>query len=130
MNAPSVDLKDHLESAGLGLVFITNLFVGEEPDSPDNCVTIFDTPGFGRQMTMQKGEEYHRPSVQIRVRNNGYQAAYSILADIVTELHALNHQTINGTIYEVIKCVTEPAPFGKDENGRHWWIANFDIQRH
>ena len=130
MNAPSVDLKDHLEDAGLGLVFGTNLFVGEEPASPDNCVTIFDTPGFGRQTTMQRGEEYHRPSVQVRSRNNDYRAGYSALADIVDELHALGHREINGTTYEVIMCVTEPAPLGKDENGRHWWIANFDIQRH
>lgn len=46
MNAPSVDIKDMLEAeSSLGLTFTSDLFVGHEPNTPDETVTIFDTPG-------------------------------------------------------------------------------------
>lgn len=129
MNAPSVDIKDILEAADLGLTFRTNLFVGKEPASPDNCVTVFDTPGGERQTTYEQGEDYHRPSIQIRARNNGYLEGYAFIQAVAAELHALGPETVNGSTYNVIKCMQEPFLLGQDENGRFWWVANFDIQR-
>jgi len=46
MNPSSIDIRDILiaHTPTLGLTFATNLLIGLEPESPDNVVTIFDTP--------------------------------------------------------------------------------------
>jgi len=130
MNPPSEDLKDILEGiSALGLAFPTNLFVGEEPSEPDTCVTIFDTPGYPPQLTFTQGENYFRPSVQIRVRGRNYLTAYSLINDIKEELHGLGPEVINGAVYTVIMCNQEPFLLDFDKNNRPRFVVNFDLQR-
>jgi hypothetical protein len=130
MNAPSVDISEILEAiSSLGLTFGTNLFIGREPTTPDNTVTIFDTPGSPPQLTYAQGENYYYPSIQIRVRNNSYINGYNSIKAIMDELHAYGPEAINGTVYNLIKCSQDPFLIDYDENGRARWICNFDIQR-
>ena len=131
MNAPSVDIKDILEAeSSLGLTFATNLFVGYEPPTPDECVTIFDTPGFPTQLTLGgDGDDYFYPSVQIRVRSNSYIDGWDLIQDITTVLHGLSQEPWNATLYSVIKCSSGPAMLDWDNNNRPRFIVNFDIQR-
>lgn len=131
MNAPTQDIKDILEAdPGLGLIFATDLFVGKEPTEPDDCVTIFDTPGFPPQLTFNKGEDYFYPSIQIRVRNRSYQNGWTLAENIRILLHGKGHETWNGTVYELIQCINGPMLLDWDENGRARFILNFNIQRH
>ena len=129
MNAPSVDIADILAAAGLGLTFATNLFVGEEPDSPNSCVTIFDTPGSPAQLTMTQGEDYYYPVVQVRVRGATFQTGYALMDGVRAALHGLNHKAWNGTNYQMIKCIQEPSLLDYDERQRPRWVATFEIQR-
>ena len=131
MNAPSVDIKDMLEAvSALGLTFATNLFIGKEPPMPNNCVTVFDTPGFPPQATLGIGDDdYYYPSVQIRVRNNDYLTGWALIQSILTSLHGRAQETWNGTLYSVILCSSGPVPLGWDENERIWFIINFNLQR-
>jgi len=130
MNPCSVDIKDMLESeSSLGLTFASNLFIGREPTSPDNCVTIFDTPGGAPQQTYVQGEDYYYPSVQIRVRNNDYLTGWDLINDIKMLLHNKSQETWNGTLYSAIACSIEPALLDWDENGRARFVTTFDIQR-
>jgi hypothetical protein len=131
VNAPSEDIKDILVAqSSLSLTFTENLFVGKEPDSPDDCVTIFDTGEFPPQLTLAKGENYYYPTVQIRVRNNAYINGYNLISDIRDVLHALNHETWNSTVYELIECASGPEFLDWDENNRARFVVNFNIQRH
>jgi len=131
MNIPSEDIKDILgASSSLGLTFATDLFIGKEPDNPDSCVTLFDTGEFPPQLTSTKGENYYYPTVQIRVRNNVYLTGYNLISDIRDVLHALNHETWNNTIYELIECASGPEFLDWDENDRARFVVNFNIQRH
>ena len=130
MNPASKDVKDLLEAEGsLGLTFKTNLFVGNEPTEPDDCVTIFDTPGSPPQLTLAKGEDYFYPSIQIRVRDRDYLYGWDLMNDIKTLLHGWGQDTINGTYYAVIRCTQEPSLLDWDENGRARFVTTFDIQR-
>lgn len=130
MNAASVDIKDMLEAdSGLALTFATDLFIGKEPPEPDNCVTIFDTPGFPPQLTFAKGENYYFPSVQIRVRNREYLEGWDLANDIKIYLHGRAQETWNGTLYSVIYASSEVALFDWDEKLRVRFIVNFNIQR-
>ena len=130
MNPASEDIKYLLEGeSSLGLVFQTDLFIGTEPDMPNDCVTIFDTPGRPPQLTLTKGEDYFYPSVQIRVRHSNYVDGYKLMHDIRTFLHGTNHETVNGTMYTLIKCSIEPSHLGQDSRKREWFVATFDLQR-
>ena len=130
MNATSVDIKEMLEAESvLALIGGTNLFVGREPATPDNCVTIFDTPSYPPQLTYNKDEFYEYPSVQIRVRNNKYQDGWDLISSIMVLLHGLAHETWNETYYSLIQCSGGMALLDWDENNRARFIVNFNIQR-
>ena len=130
MNTPADDIKDMLvaESA-LALTFGTNLFVGREPDTPPDCVTVFDTTAGAPQLTLTGHDDYYRPSIQVRVRNRRYVTGWTLAHNIVAALHARSQQTWNGTRYTFIQCSSGPALLEWDENNRIKFIVNFNIQR-
>lgn len=130
MNAPSVDIKDMLEAeSSLGLTFATDLFIGQEPNTPDDTVTIFDTVGFPDQLTLDATEKYEYPSVQIRVRNNDYIAGWNLINEIRDSLHGRGQETWNGTLYTVIIAMGGPALLDWDDSSRARFIINFNLQR-
>jgi len=129
MNMPSEDIKDMLEAeSSLGLAFQTNLFIAREPADPNNCVTIFDTPGFPPMITYDKAK-YEYPSIQIRVRNTSYQDGMELAQNIADYLHLKSQETWNNTYYTIIKCMGNPALLDWDENKRARIIINFNLQR-
>jgi hypothetical protein len=128
MNMPSVDVKDILEEeSSLALTFGTDLYINREPKIPDDCVTIFDTPGSTPAMTMAD-DSYYYPSVNIRVRGAKSQDAMSLAQSIRDKLHGRSHETINDTYYSVMIC-SEPSLLDWDENNRARYIINVEIQR-
>lgn len=129
MNVPSEDIKDMLEAeSSLGLTFATNLFIGKEPPTPDDCVTIFDTFGSPPQLTLDN-QKYENPSIQIRVRSVDYKTGWNLIADIVDVLHGQAQETWNTTLYSVIYATNSPALLDWDDNDRCRFIVNFNIQR-
>ena len=128
MNPASEDIKDMLV-ADTSLVFATDLFIAKEPAKPDNCVTIVDTPGFPNQLTYNGTEIYQYPSIQIRVRNRVYLTGWTLANTIMDLLHGRAQETVNGTLYSLIRAMGEPVPLHWDENDRIIFIINFNIQR-
>ena len=129
MNSVSEDVKDMLEDKSeLGLVFSENLFIGREPTTPDDCVTLFDTPGSNPQLTLDNAA-YEYPSMQIRVRSNDYSTGYALAEDIKTSLHGQAQETWNGTLYSVIQVSNGPFLLGWDDNDRCLFIINLTMQR-
>ena len=130
MDAPSVDIKDMLVAdTSLSLTFATNLFVGKEPGKPDNCVTIYDTPGFPPYLGLGGEVGYEYPSIQIIVRNTKQATAWNLIERIKDSLHGRNHQTWNGTLYMLIACSSGPALLEWDDNNNCKFVINFNIQR-
>lgn len=130
MNATSIDIKDMLESeSSLGLTFGTNLFIGREPATPSNTVTIFDTAGFRPDLHMEASDKYERPSIQIRVRNVSYETGWDLINEIKDSLHGRAHETWNGTYYSVIYCSSDIAFLDWDNNNRVRFVVNFSLQR-
>jgi len=130
MNAASKDIKDMLvaESA-LALSLGTTLHLHREPDTPDDCVTIYDTPSYPPDMMYNKEEVYYRSSVQIRVRNSDPDVGMALARDIMDALHNRAQETWNATLYTVIQAMGEPATLAWDENNRVIIIINFNLQR-
>lgn len=129
MNPASLDVRDILAAAGLGLTVGTNLFIGEEPTTPANCTTIYDTPGYAPMLTMDRTERYDRPAIQVKVRNTSYIDAQTLIEAIKVELHGKAHFSQGGARYELIKCDQDPFLLGKNESGWSMWVCNFSIQR-
>ena len=131
MNVVSEDIKDMLEGeSSLELIYGTNLYLGKEPKTPKDTVTIFDTVGYAPQLTLGgQGVDYFYPSIQIRVRNKKYLTGWSLIQDIRTALHGRAHETWNGTLYTVIYCANGPALLDWDENNLVRFIINFNLQR-
>lgn len=130
MNVPSEDIKDYLVAeSSLDLTFGTNIFIGVEPTTPDNTVTIFDLMGDMPEMTFDGNSHYYRPSIQIRVRNNDYRAGWELIDDIKDTLHGLGPLVINSTTYTLIECVLEPGFLERDENERFKFVTTINLQR-
>jgi len=131
MNSPSTDIRDMLVAdATLGLTFATNLFIGKEPANPENCVTIFDTPGFPPYLGLAGEVGYEYPSIQIRVRNRGYINGWNLIEKIKNSLHGRAQDTLcSPTVYTIIYCSSGPALLDWDDNGNVRLIVNFNLQR-
>jgi hypothetical protein len=129
MNSSSYDIKDMLVAeSSLGLVYAANLFIGKEPSTPNNCVTIFDSVGFKPQLTLDN-QRYEYPSVQIRVRNSNYLDGWNMIEKIKTSLHGRAQETWNGTLYSVIYCFISPTFLRWDENNRAQFVSTYNINR-
>jgi hypothetical protein len=93
-----------LVDLGLGSLYNANLtwpvYVGVEPNVPDEVVTVFDTAGrmLGSLMTGQQ-QEMH--GVQVRVRARTQEAGYTKCRQIAVGLDAVTLRTITigGTTY-------------------------------
>lgn len=128
MNSVADDIRALIES-NTSLVLGTDLFVGIQPDTPSNCITVADTPGMPREYTMTPGTEYYKPSVQIRSRNVTYLGGYTALFDVLAILEGLAHFDLSGSTYELIHVSAEPAFLGQDDKGNSLFAATFNIQR-
>ena len=126
MNPPSQDISDILVGAGVG-TFGTDLFISKEPDSPDACVTIFDTGGFDPVANYV----YDFPTVQIRIRGGKmeYQTAFAKAQDVKDTLHGLSGETWNSTKYVGIWAQGDIIFVGYDESNRPVLTVNFRVHR-
>lgn len=129
MNSPSVDIKDMLVAvSALDLTFGSTLFIGKEPASPHQCVTIYDTPGKPTALNMDSSEKYYYPSVQVRVRSDQYLTGWNLINDIKEALHGRAHETWNSCTYELIES-SEASMLTWDDNERVIFIININLQR-
>lgn len=95
------------------------VYATQEPDKPDNCVTIFDTAGrvYGRLMPTGVVVEHY--GIQIRVRSadhkTGYQKATSI-ADALDQNVYFRTVQIDSNQYLVytISRTTQVLPIGEE----------------
>ena len=130
MNAPSIDIADLLilSSSGLSFVQGTDLFIGQEPDIPDECITIYDRPGFAPENII---EVYDKPGFMVRIRGakKDYSGAYNNAQDIKEYLHKMADETINATRYIGIWAEGDANFIGYDDNNRPIFTLNFICHR-
>lgn len=75
------EVVDYLETEGVG-TFGTDLFIGYEPTTPTNTVTLYPTGG---RPPKTDGKEY--PSIQVRIRSEDYPTGYNKAMEIYRLLH-------------------------------------------
>ena len=127
MNSPAVDIAGILATAGVGTIS-TDLFVSEQPKTPDECVTVFDTGGF----PPESNYVYRKPTVNVRVRGKrgGYRNAYAVAKSIVDALHDKTNEDIDSANRIIaIWCMGDIIALGKDDDERPLLSVNFRIHR-
>ncbi len=131
MNPASLDLVNMLVAeSDITLTFAVDIFVGKEPAIPNDCVTVFDTPGKPAGLDLKGNTKYYFPSCQIRVRNTGYTAGWNLINQIKELLHGEHHNEVWGSMkYQKIECVQEPFLLDWDEKGRARFVTTFNIER-
>ena len=129
MKSSSEDIKDMILAEMPELVFGEILHISREPISPENTITIYDTPSAPPMLTYKRGEEYEYPAIQVRVRNIDFQTGWDLAERIKNILHARGREVWNDVYYSIIACSSGPNMLGWDENDRVLITVNFEIQR-
>lgn len=126
MNAPSIDIKNIIVASEIeGYTFGTNLFVGSQPDKPNNCITIFDTPGDEAYQDFT-----YKPSFQVMIRNSSFTNGYALAHSIKELLHNFSNTTVGGTWYLQILATSDILHIGKDKSKRRELFSiNFAVER-
>lgn len=100
------------------------IFVGQEPEAPDDTITIY--PAGGQAYTDVLGEN-HR--LQVRVRNTSYEACHETIRDVFIALHDLQGN-LQGIPVARVTSLAPPSPIGQDtdEQGGRWRFTQlFDV---
>lgn len=131
MNPTSQDIATLLENySSFSYALGTDLYFSRIPLSPQDCVTIMDSPGEPPMLQYVKTRsDYHYSGVTVYVRNTDYVTGYTEALSISEYLHGIAHTVVGGTYYVLIKATGEPMLLEYDKNDRAVIIVNFEVQR-
>lgn len=118
------DIATFLEAEGIGTIG-TDLFTGDIPEEPDNCVALFEYSGQPPDVVV----DIDYPGLQVRVRNTNYSAARAKIQDIFELLHTFTNTALSGAQYISIYAVQSPHPLGRDKKNRIDFVQNFMITK-
>ncbi|ABB15430.1 minor capsid protein [Carboxydothermus hydrogenoformans] len=113
-------IANYLQQQGLAVLRV-DMFVGIMPDTPDDCVALFETGGFKPELVTAALVEY--PTFQVMVRGSEYQSARQRINEIYKTLHG------NTSIFYLIAAQQSPAYLGTDKNGRYEFSVNFKVTK-
>lgn len=103
-----------------------NVFISTMPSSPDTVVMVSEYGGIADDK-----HAYNDINVQCRVRGTrDPRVSYNIAKEIFDELLGLTNTTLISSGSRVIKVIAQNTPIdiGRDDNGRHEWTVNFQIE--
>lgn len=126
-----VDLGGYIDSNFASLTLGTNLFYGMLPESPDNCVALFENSGIAPVFTQGSNNaiKIERPQLQFLVRNTSYETGSALANSLYLFLTQVANQSINSTQYLRVVAISSPSVIERDTNKRVLFTCNFDIQR-
>lgn len=128
MNSAAADTATYLDTQGAGTAGGSTgwtIRVSKEPTSPDDAITVYDTSGF---VPDPDNGVYH-PSIQVRVRGNGYAAAYAKAEEVRDILITPTSVDIGTTNYVNWWQQGSIEHIGYDDNDRALLVLNFNITR-
>jgi hypothetical protein len=129
VNSPAADILTKLQTF-TGLLTGWTAGVTREPDSPDKCITIYDTGGGDPNPALLIDE----PTIQIRVRGAagaaGYAAAYTLCDAIKNKVLGIAAWTLTGIgRYTGAWMLGDVNSIGYDGNNRPLLTMNFRVIR-
>lgn len=130
MTMPAYSIASILQTNSYGTLG-TDIFVGFEPDQPDDSIFVHNGPGAMPQLytgTTAIPVVHKRPSVQIRLRGLAvnYNATYAkvrAITDLLT-----GHKFVDGSSSFSILPQSDIGDLGRDSKGRCLFSVNFQLQ--
>jgi len=104
-----------------------NIYLGDLPDTPDNCIGLYQTGGQDPQHQLGAStEEVHEtPTFQVRLRNTTYATANTEAEQVKDVLDGLINQVVNGNEYKSIFMQGDINSLGRDGRNRVNLSVNF-----
>ena len=112
------DIRDMIIADGETM----DVFIGTEPDLPDEAVTIYMLPGQAPDPKFI----LNYPRLQIRVRARDYETAYNTAYRMLDDLVGRDPQIVNSSMYTAIYGVSDVFYLDKDTKNR--FIFAFNIR--
>lgn len=113
-------LGTYLASQGQGTL-ATDIFLARAPDTPDACVTLYESAGSGPDHTFGAGVyaiDHQRIRVVCRAARNDYPAARSKAVAVRAILGAVRDTTLSGVVILTILATSEVYPLNRDGDDR------------
>jgi len=113
-------LGTYLASQGQGTL-ATDIFLARAPDTPDACVTLYESAGSGPNHTFGTGVyaiDHQRIRVVCRAARNDYPAARSKAVAVRAILGAVRGTTLSGVVILTILATSEVYPLNRDGDDR------------
>ena len=116
------------DMATLVTLITSNIYLADEPDTPDNCLTFRPTGGFDTlhclgSLTSDYAAE--QPTFQIRVRHEDPETALEWCDSLKAIYNGLVDTEINDITYLSVFMQGNINPLGKDDRGRAIFTLNF-----
>lgn len=129
MTLPIQDMQGLLITANVGVAGGSAgawpIFLGSEPDDPNDVITLYDIPG--EAPNPKWSLDY--PRFMVRVRSVSYLQAYTKAEEIKATLLGLPSQDIGAIRYVGIWVVTETHFLKADDEGRSIFVSTWRIIR-
>jgi hypothetical protein len=113
-------LGTYLASQGQGTL-ATDIFLARAPDTPDACVTLYESAGGGPDHTFGAGVyaiDHQRIRVVCRAARNDYPAARSKAVAVRGVLGAIRDTTLSGVNVLTMLATSEVYPLSRDGDDR------------
>jgi hypothetical protein len=129
MDSPAKDFADYLlqsDSSVNVTAFGVDVFVGLQPKTPQACVTLYNTGGWGNAPNYV----YEKPTVMALVRSSTYAAGYALALAIKHRLHGKYGVVINSARYIQIMAEGDIQDLGIEQTHQcHEFSINFAAHR-
>jgi hypothetical protein len=124
MRPVTVDMVSVLETSEYG-VFGETVFIGTEPESPVNTITLYDTGG-----EAPVGDDFgiDISNFQVRVRHSDYTAGYAVVKSIQEMYKGYMPTIIGESRYIGIWLIGNIVHLASIAS-REIWVANFKVMR-
>jgi hypothetical protein len=102
----------------------TSVFISLEPDTPDNCITLYPYGGAPPEVN---SKYKHNSNVQVRIRADDFQQAYKTGQTIINRMHYNGDvlASTNGMLYTV---QSQPIYLNRDDELRSIVVTNFNVK--
>jgi hypothetical protein len=119
------DIAIQLNTAGVGVYPGTaatrTIYVGEMPDLPDLCISLYARPGRPKDLMT----DLQWPELHVEVRGATYGAAQAKIEAIDAALHGQHDIALSGHQYVHVRALGVPAKLEVDDRRRTIFYQNF-----
>jgi len=117
----SAGIATYLSDQSLGTLG-TDLFVRSMPDTPDNCITVYDEPGVVLNQNHYDNSDSFGTMIKVR-------GSYAYVKDKILAIHrhvaGLGDTTLDGLYLLDTRIQTAPASIGNDDKGRAEYTVHY-----